>query len=48
MNRILEAFTKPHYQITAVDEIIQFVVAFVLVVVVGGGILFLWYNLTKE
>lgn len=41
--RIMDAFTRPHDQVTAIDELIQLVVALpiVLVVVVIIGILYI-------
>lgn len=39
IHRIIEAFTRPHYQITAIDELIQsatiLAVIFVVVVIIA-------------
>ncbi len=34
MNRIIEAFTRPHYQVTGIDEILRACVVILVIAVV--------------
>ena len=36
MHRIVEAFTRPHYQITGVDELVQAATVIAIILIVVG------------